>query len=169
MALFGTRHLIVNGQSAPQTFGCEYSLEQWNWFSDITGCTWVTRTQCSVAKPFLSNCGSLELLFADFSMILLILSPLFSQQKNERGKPWDVREKTMQAWPGLLTPQKVSPTGTGTTLVPNKCFTVTCETERWWRDKKGQVMLGNTVGIIVSAFITLLERLSFAGAAKYIP
>ena len=35
-------------------------------------------------------------------------------------------------------------------------------------DKKGQVMLGDTVDIIVSLFITLLERLSFAGAAKYI-
>ena len=48
------------------------------------------------------------------------------------------------------------------------CFTVTCETERWCGGKKGQVMLGDTVDIIVSSFITLLERLSFSGAAKHI-
>ena len=24
---------------------CMYSLEQWNWFSDVTGCTWVTCIQ----------------------------------------------------------------------------------------------------------------------------
>ena len=38
------------------------------------------------------------------------------------------------------------------------CFTVTCETERWRGGKKGQVILGDAVDIIVSSFITLLER-----------
>ena len=50
----------------------------------------------SVAKPFPSNCGSLDLFFADFSMILRILSPIFSQQKKRKKKRRDVREKTMQ-------------------------------------------------------------------------
>ena len=60
----------------------------------------------SVAKPFPSNCGSLDLFFADFSMILRIFSPIFSQQKKRKKKRRDVREETMQAYPGLLTSQK---------------------------------------------------------------
>ena len=40
----------------------------------------------SVAKPFPSNCGSLDLLFSDFSMILRILSPIFSQLKKRKEK-----------------------------------------------------------------------------------
>ena len=44
----------------------------------------------SVAKPFPSNCGSLDLLFADFSTILRILSPIFSQQKKRKKKRRDV-------------------------------------------------------------------------------
>ena len=94
--------------------------------------------QChSVAKPFPSNCGSLDLLFADFSMILRILSPLFSQQKKRKKKRRDVREKTMQAYPGLLTsPKSRSYRYWNRRSSRQNCFTVTRETERWRGGKK---------------------------------
>ena len=28
-----------------------YSLVQWNWFSDVTGCTWVICIHCDVREP----------------------------------------------------------------------------------------------------------------------
>ena len=74
----------------------------------------------SVAKPFPSNCGSLDLLFADFSMILRILSPIFSQEKRERKTTRRTRENDA----GITRPshftKKVGHTGTGTTILPDK-------------------------------------------------
>ena len=79
----------------------------------------------SVAKPFPSNCGSLDLFFADFSMILRILSPIFSQQKKRKKKRRDVREKTMQRKrcrhiPAFSLHKNVGHTGTGAAVLPDK-------------------------------------------------
>ena len=134
--------------------------------------------QCCQALPFkLRIVGPL---FADFMMILRILSQYFLKRKRERkttrGERNDetyarkrcrhnpafsrLHKKSWSSVPVLEPP-----------FFPTKLFYGHMRDRKMtWTTggKKGQVMLGDTVDIIVSLFITLLERLSFAGAAKYI-
>ena len=132
--------------------------------------------QCCQALPFkLRIVGPL---FADFSMILRILSQYFLKKKRERKTTRRKRNdetyarKRCRHNPAFsLHKKKLIIPVLEPPFFPTKLFYGHMRDRKMtWTTggKKGQVMLGDTVDIIVSLFITLLERLSFAGAAKYI-
>ena len=127
--------------------------------------------EVSVAKPFLSNCGSLDLLFADFSMILRILFPIFSQQKKRERK---TTRRTRENDAGITRPsdfkKKVGHTGAGTTVLPDK---IVLRSHARPKDdveaRKGKLCLEiQSIPLFHRSSLCWNERLSFAGPAKYI-
>ena len=91
----------------------------------------------SVAKPFPSNCGSLDLLFANFSMILRILSQYFLNRKRERKTTRRKRNdetyarKRFRHNPAFSLHKKSwSYRYWNRRSSRQNCFTITCETER---------------------------------------
>ena len=97
-------------------------------------------TMHSVAKPFPSNCGSLDLLFADFSTILRILSPIFSEEKKRKKNDETYARKRCRHNPAFSLHKK-SPSYRywNRRSSGQNCFTVTCETERWREARKGKL------------------------------
>ena len=102
------------------------------------------------ATPWVQCCQALPFnRWTSFSRILVWFCGFYSQYFLNRKQ----KGKTMRhAWEndsGITRPshftKKVGHTGTGTALLPDSCFTVTCETERGCGDKKGQVKQGDTV------------------------
>ena len=100
----------VRGRCSNRIATCTNRIDHWSFL-------WI---EPSVAKPFSSNCGSLDLLFADFSMILRILSPIFSQEKRERKTTRRTRENDAGITRASHFTKKVGHTGTGTTVLPDK-------------------------------------------------
>ena len=88
----------------------------------------------SVAKPFPSNCGSLDLVFADFSMILRILSQCIEKKKEKTTRC--ARENDA----GISRPSHFTKSRSyrywNRRSSRQNCFTVTRETDRWRGGKK---------------------------------
>ena len=98
--------------------------------------------------------------WTSFSRILVWFCGFYSQFFLNRERERKTTRRTRENDAGITRPSKKSRSYRYWNHRSSRqnCFTVTCETERWCGGKKGQVMLGDTVDIIVSSFITLLER-----------
>ena len=101
-------------------------------------------------------------------MILRILSPIFSQQKKRKKNDKTYARKRSRHNPAFSLHKKVG--HTGTTVLPDKIVLRSHARPKddVPRQERASYARRYSVDTIVSSFITLQERLSFAGAAKYI-